>query len=142
MLRATARVGAADVINERPVIRNRVYVGDDANSVYRRVLCVCSMGLLRSPTAAYVLSQVPYEFNTRACGVEPDALVPLTAALVEWAQEIVCMEESHADHVEQYCDGSIAPVYVLGIPDDYEYRSPHLARLVRQRYGVAPRPLP
>ena len=36
---------------------------------YKRVLCVCSAGLLRSPTAAYVLSQAPYNYNTRAAGL-------------------------------------------------------------------------
>lgn len=38
---------------------------------YKRVLCVCSAGLLRSPTAALVLSKDPYNFNTRACGAVP-----------------------------------------------------------------------
>ena len=37
---------------------------------YKRVLCVCSAGLLRSPTAALVLSQEPYNFNTRAAGLD------------------------------------------------------------------------
>ena len=30
---------------------------------YKKVLCVCSAGLLRSPTAALVLSQEPFNFN-------------------------------------------------------------------------------
>ena len=35
----------------------------------KRVLCVCSAGLLRSPTIAWILSNPPFNFNTRAAGV-------------------------------------------------------------------------
>ena len=37
----------------------------------KKVLCVCSAGLLRSPTAAIIL-QRDYGFNTRSCGINPD----------------------------------------------------------------------
>ena len=39
-----------------------IYQGKD-----KRVLCVCSAGLLRSPTAANVLHK-EFGYNTRACG--------------------------------------------------------------------------
>ena len=39
------------------------YQGD-----FKKVLCVCSAGLLRSPTAAWVLSNAPFNFNTREIG--------------------------------------------------------------------------
>lgn len=61
---------------------------------HKRVLCVCSAGLLRSPTAAWVLSNPPYNFNTRAAGIDVGhALIPVDDVLIEWADEIVCMDE-------------------------------------------------
>lgn len=43
---------------------------------FERVLCVCSAGLLRSPTVAVVMAQ--HGFNTRAAGLEKDfALIPV-----------------------------------------------------------------
>ena len=50
----------------------------------KRVLCVCSAGLLRSPTAAFVLSQEPFGFNTRAAGIAEDfALIVVDDVLLE-----------------------------------------------------------
>lgn len=58
----------------------------------KRVLCLCSAGLLRSPTAAFVL-QKELGYNTRAAGVTDYALIPVTEVLLEWADEIVCVNE-------------------------------------------------
>ena len=59
---------------------------------YKRVLCICSAGLLRSPTAAFVLSQEPYNYNTRAAGLTKEfALIPVDEVLLNWAQEVVCI---------------------------------------------------
>ena len=58
----------------------------------KKVLCVCSAGLLRSPTAAVVLNR-EYGYNTRACGTEVGhALIPLDETLMHWADEIVVMD--------------------------------------------------
>ena len=43
------------------------YQGD-----FKKVLCVCSAGLLRSPSTAFVLSQDPFNFNTIAAGINED----------------------------------------------------------------------
>lgn len=62
----------------------------------RRVLCVCSAGLLRSPTTAVVLANEPFNYNTRAAGTSDEfALVPVDQALLTWANEIVCMQLEH-----------------------------------------------
>lgn len=118
--------------------RNRA---DNAQNPYqgdrKRVLCICSAGLLRSPTAAYVLSQEPYGFNTRACGVSPIyALIHLDDVLLGWAQEIVCMSEDHKKGTEEALKelGLNTPVYNLDIADSYAYRDPELEELIRSRY--------
>jgi len=103
---------------------------------YKRVLCLCSAGLLRSPTAALVLSQEPFNFNTRAAGVSTEyALVLIDEFLIRWADEIVCMgpEQKQTLDFLMHKDNK-TPVYVLNIPDDYEYRDPKLMKLIAERY--------
>ena len=107
---------------------------------HKRVVCVCSAGLLRSPTAALVLSQEPWNYNTRAVGIVPQfALVPLDRVLLEWADEIVCMTKSQALEVEGLvCNSDLStPVLCLDIPDIYGYRDPELVRLISERYLAA-----
>lgn len=105
-----------------------------------RVLCVCSGGVLRSPTFAVLLTQEPYKFNTRSCGTESYALIPLTEELVYWADEIVCAEENHYDDVLNLLDKAYGKdesrpcVHVVGIPDDYDYMDPELVTMANNRF--------
>ena len=55
----------------------------------KKVLTVCSAGLLRSATLQNMLIK-EYGYNVRNCGtVESYALIPISEALVKWADEIV-----------------------------------------------------
>jgi predicted protein tyrosine phosphatase len=102
---------------------------------YKKVLCVCSAGLLRSPTAAFVLSQEPYNFNTRAAGATKEyALVPVDRVLLEWADEIVCMESGHAGVIESLLGDTVKPVLILSVDDCYEYRNPELMEEIKSAY--------
>lgn len=107
---------------------------------FKKVLCVCSAGLLRSPTAAWVLSQEPYNFNTRAAGaVEDFALIPVDEVLLTWADEVICMSEDHAETVRELIkvlDLYNPPrVFSLDIPDQFRYRDPQLVQLIKDRYN-------
>jgi predicted protein tyrosine phosphatase len=116
------------LMNRLANARNK-YQGD-----YKRVLCVCSAGLLRSPTAALVLSREPYNFNTRAAGLEPEfALVPVDRVLLEWADEIVTMTSEQAQGVRALLEEE-KPIIVLGIDDNFRYRDPKLITLIREAY--------
>lgn len=106
----------------------------------KKVLCVCSAGLLRSPTIAHVLA-TDYDFNTRACGVGLDyALVPIDEVLVHWADEIVCAETWHAGFVSANFNLNGKPIYPLEVPDQYQCRDPELITIIKERlepiYGV------
>lgn len=104
------------------------YQGD-----YKRVLCVCSAGLLRSPTTAFVLSNEPFNFNTRAAGIDAGhALVVVDAVLLEWADEIVCMDEYQKKLLETRTD---KPVYNLRIGDNFAYRDARLIALIKKNYS-------
>lgn len=102
-----------------------------------RVLCVCSAGLLRSPTAAVVLSAPPFNYNTRAAGLtEEFALIPVDDVLLHWADEIVCMEPKQKETLLNLSvvKAKQTPVKCLGIEDNFAYRDPKLMELIAQRY--------
>jgi len=99
---------------------------------FKKVLCVCSAGLLRSPTAAWVLSQEPFNYNTRAAGIESEfALIVVDKILIAWADEIVCMTREQEKKLKELTNKSIIN---LEIEDDFQYRDPKLVELIKERY--------
>lgn len=128
--------GLGDSAGEVQVNRHQFIQGKRQRAErYKRVLCVCSGGMLRSATAAIVLSQKPYSFNTRAAGTDENALVKVDEFLISWADEIVCMTSQHAIligpllrlHPNKRC-------VTLGIEDNFEYRDPALIAEIMGRY--------
>lgn len=98
------------------------------------MLCVCAAGLLRSPTAAFVLSQEPFNCNTRAAGLDEGfALIPVDDALLAWADEIVCMDAYQKKVLKERTD---KPVYNLKIGDSFGYRDPELIRMIKENYAA------
>jgi predicted protein tyrosine phosphatase len=98
----------------------------------KKVLCVCSAGLLRSPTLAWVLSNAPYNYNTRSCGAAPEyALIPLDEYLIAWADEILCVEKW-----QEKCVLNLNPnanVTTLEIDDKYGTRDPELIAIIETK---------
>jgi predicted protein tyrosine phosphatase len=116
-------------------IMNRLAnAGNIYQGKYKRVLCVCSAGLLRSPTAAFVLSQEPYNYNTRAAGLTKEfALVAVDEVLLHWADEIVCMSDEQAEQLADITEEG-KRIVSLNIEDNYRYRDPELIALIRLKY--------
>ena len=99
---------------------------------YKRVLCVCSAGLLRSPTLAWLLSNEPYNYNTRAAGIDTGhALIPVDDVLIEWADEIICMDEYQQKTLQERTK---KPVINLKIGDSFEYRDKGLVKIMKMHY--------
>ncbi len=103
----------------------------------KRVLCVCTAGILRSATAANVLAQ-EYNYNTRSAGISPQlALIAVDETLLNWADQIVCMEKWHEGllkHFLNYFELGQKPIYCLNIEDDYKFMSPELIAAIRTSY--------
>ena len=120
---------------------NQLYnIGNVNQTDERRVLTVCSAGLLRSPTAANVL-HIKYGYNTRACGTHDYALIPISEALLKWADEIVFMstdnERALTDEAKIVVDthkemGGI--VTILNIPDEYPWGDEQLQEEILSQY--------
>jgi len=117
----------------------------------KRVLCCCSAGLLRSPTAAWILSNEPWGFNTRAVGCTPEyALIPVDEALVFWADEIVVMDDVQELIVRDLLnkaydsptEANAVPVHVISVPDIYECRQPELIEALTKKFKeIWPNPI-
>lgn len=99
-----------------------------------KILCVCSAGLLRSPTMAWVLGNAPFSCNTRAAGCVPEyALIPVDEVLIEWADGIVCASEDHRQAVLDIAkkfDMEPPPTVSLDIPDNFGYKDPVLIGMI------------
>lgn len=110
---------------------------------HRKVLTVCSAGCLRSPTAAHILSGPPWNFNTRCAGTSQEyAIVPVTEALIVWADVILVMDEYQQSIIngmqnklaEEMTDYDYKQVINLGIEDNYGYRDPKLVEIMTEKF--------
>lgn len=112
----------------------------NANNPYQgsttKALCVCSAGLLRSPSMAKFLSERGY--NTRACGTSQEyALIPISHALIEWADEIHVVEEQ-ADTVKTILSelGYNTPIFIYDIPDNFCTFDPDLMSIIEEQFNT------
>jgi predicted protein tyrosine phosphatase len=102
----------------------------------KRVLFVCSAGLLRSATAATLASQMG--MNARNCGSEEYALIPLSVNLIMWAKDGIFFvnEYNYLTAVDSFqfdpeCTALLAKRSVVwDIPDNFEYMNPTLVSLI------------
>ena len=113
----------------REGVVNNPFQGTD-----KRVLFVCSMGILRSATGARLYA---HKYNTRTAGSWPDALVPVTPLLLAWAHEVVFVNDSNYKNItERFGTDWMKDisVKVLDIPDSYEHMHPKLVEAFEQQY--------
>ena len=110
---------------------NNPYQGKD-----KKVLFVCSAGILRSATAARIYAK---KYNTRAAGSASYALIPVSHELLLWADEVVFVNRENflATKINYDLDeiknrGTI--ITVLDIPDDYEHMHPDLIKHFEKQY--------
>ena len=108
-----------------------MYQGTD-----KRVLFVCSAGLLRSATAARIYGR---KYNTRCAGTGKEyALIHLSEPLMDWADEIVFVHPRNYDQAGFYFDLVVYKdkIRILDIPDEFEHMDPRLIEEFEQQYEV------
>jgi predicted protein tyrosine phosphatase len=98
------------------------------------VLFVCTQNRLRSPTAEAVFAQYA-GVEALSAGVAADAITPVSADLVEWAEVIFAMENYHRNKLRERFGKLLQTrrVVVLRIPDDYRYMDPELVEILKVR---------
>lgn len=99
----------------------------------KKVLFVCSAGILRSATAARIYAN---KYNTRSAGSEDYALIPLTERLLLWANEVVFVNKFNFLRANDYWNFKEydCVVKVLDIPDEHEHMSPELIQAFKDQY--------
>jgi len=137
------KIGDKQTIKNKNMItasRNQLFnVRNNAQGDTKKVLTVCSAGLLRSATLANFLVK-EYGYNVRNCGtVESYALVPISEALVAWADEIVFVNKENFEHVEDdlrdfLTTEGMEKIKVLDIPDMYNFNDPKLVEICKEQY--------
>lgn len=117
--------------------KNQLYnVGNEFQGSTKKVLTVCSAGLLRSATLQNFLIR-KYGYNVRNCGtVESYALIPISEALIAWADEIVFVNEENFNMVKHDLEvmHALNKCYVLDIPDIYSFNDPDLIAICEKQY--------
>lgn len=107
------------------------YQGDD-----KKVLFVCTMGILRSATGARIYAN---RYNTRSAGTDlEEALIPITQTLLDWADEVVFVNpKNYADLIGKFRlpDDFV----VLNIPDDYMHMDPAIINAFDMQYEHVPK---
>jgi predicted protein tyrosine phosphatase len=102
-----------------------------------RVLFVCSQNRLRSPTAERIFGERP-DCEVASAGLARDAVNPLTAEQVAWADVIFVMERAHRNKLVKrfHAEARSIRIICLHIPDEYEFMEASLVDLLKVR--VAP----
>jgi len=120
------------------ITMNQLYnIGNVFQGDTKKVLTVCSAGLLRSATLQNFLIR-EYGYNVRNCGtVESYALIPISEALVLWADEIIFVNRENFDKVRDELEklDVVNKCYVLDIPDIYTFNAPELIDLCKIQYA-------
>ena len=98
------------------------------------ILFVCSENRLRSPTAAAVFSE--YEgVEAISAGTNTDCETPVSGDLIEWADVVLVMENSHRNKIAKKFRHLLKEkkLAVLNIPDDFDFMDPVLIRILKNR---------
>ena len=99
------------------------------------ILFVCKANMERSPTAEMVFKDVP-GWIVKSAGTSPDSVVPITRALIDWADRVVVMETQHMEKIIELSRMAFRKTLVLGIDDIYYRCSPTLIGLLIMKMGA------
>jgi predicted protein tyrosine phosphatase len=97
----------------------------------KRLLFICSRNQLRSPTAEKIFAKSD-RFEARSRGLSASAVRRLTAEDVSWSEVIFVMEPEHKRQLLRSFreEAENRLIYVLHIPDEYNFMDPELVELI------------
>ena len=70
-----------------------------------------------------------------SAGTNNDAVTPLSSELVEWADKIFVMENTHKEKLQKRFRSSLngKKIICLGIPDNFSYMDPELVAILKKK---------
>ena len=98
------------------------------------VLFICTQNQWRSPTAEKVWYKTE-GISARSTGTSRRARKRLSVKDIRWADLIFVMEEKHKSRMRADFRDEIKykELYVLDIPDDYQYMDPELIEIIKEK---------
>ena len=98
------------------------------------MLFVCGRNRLRSPTAEQVFSSWP-GIAVESAGLNRDASQPVTPELLEWADLVFVMEETHRRKLSLQFGAHLKAkrIVCLDIRDEFRYMDPALVEMLKQK---------
>lgn len=98
------------------------------------ILFICSQNQWRSPTAEKVWHKTE-GISVRSAGTSRRARKRLSVKDIRWADLIFVMEEKHKSRMRADFRDEIKykELYVLDIPDDYQYMDPELIEVIKEK---------
>jgi len=94
-----------------------------------KILFLCSANLERSPTAEALFHDVP-GWEVESAGTKEYAKTRVTRDLLDWADKIFVMEQTHLADIQKILPECILKTVVLGISDQYRKNSKKLIVLL------------
>jgi predicted protein tyrosine phosphatase len=101
------------------------------------ILFVCGKNRRRSATAEAIFAAMG-GIEVSSAGTSLDAECPVSADLLEWADQVFVMEERKRRYLQTHFGAVLKDkkIVCLGVPDVYSYMQPELVALLRTK--VAP----
>ncbi|PXF29228.1 phosphotyrosine protein phosphatase [Pokkaliibacter plantistimulans] len=108
-----------------------------------KLLFICSRNQWRSPTAEQLWRRRS-GYEVRSAGTSPKARRTVSASDVIWADVILVMESKHRQRLRAEFARLLEhkPLYVLDIPDEYQYMDEVLIDELEARVGAILATLP
>jgi len=96
-----------------------------------KILFVCSRNKWRSRTAETIFKNNGHH-DIRSAGTERSARIQINQNMINWADLIFVMEETHKKRILKKfeVDNNKQSLEVLDIPDDYEYMDKDLIEIL------------
>ncbi len=103
----------------------------------QNLLFICSRNQWRSPTAEEVWRKYP-DINARSAGTSPKARKTVSSSDIRWADIIFVMEQKHKNRLKAEFTRMLEhkPLYVLDIPDEYQYMDEELVKELELSVGA------
>ena len=99
-----------------------------------KVLFICGKNRRRSPSAEEIFVGMD-GVEVSSAGVSAEAVCPVSADLLEWADRVFVMEQSQKRYLNAHFARSLKDkkIVCLNIPDRYSYMQPELVTVLRAK---------
>lgn len=98
-----------------------------------KLLFVCTYNEWRSLTAEMIFKNHP-DFDVKSAGISASARHIISQKDLDWADQILCMENRHKEAIQtKFAGQKLPPIEVLEIDSGYHYMDEELISLLKEK---------